>query len=136
VVTGTDAGAYRCIRSHTAESSNRPITGDNYLLYWEAGGSGPAAWASGTDYVAPQQIRYTFKRSIFDFDLSTDNPDFPQAFSRYLVYALAYDLADDYSLSSEESRKLATKKAEAYLTVFPGTQVPVSNTHYNRARDF
>jgi hypothetical protein len=136
VVTGTDAAAYRCIRSHTADSTNRPVTGANYKLFWEAGGSGAVAWATETQYLAPQQIRFTYRRPLYDFDLSTDRPDFPQAFARYLVYALAYDIADDYSLSIDECRKLDGKRQQAYLTVFPGTNVPDSNNHYNKARDF
>lgn len=136
VVTGTDATVYRCIRSHTASSDNRPVTGGDYRQYWEAGGSGPAVWASGTQYLAPQQIRYTFKRPLYDFDLSTDRPDFPQALSRYLIYALAYDLADDYGRSNEEILKLKGKKDEAYLEAFPGVHVPKSNNIYNKSRDF
>jgi hypothetical protein len=136
VVTGTDAASYRCIRSHTGDSTNRPVTGANYRLFWEAGGSGAVAWATGTEYSAPEQIRYTYKRPLYDFDLSTDRPDFPPAFARLLVYSLAYDLADDYALSESESKKLQVKKSEAYLTIFPGTQVPETNSQYNKARDF
>lgn len=136
VVTGTDASAYRCIRAHTADSTNQPVTGAQYRLFWELGGSGPVAWATGTQYTAPQQIRFTYKRPLYDFDLSTDNADFPQAFGRFLVYALAYDLADDYSVSTDESRKLQAKKNEAYAVVFPGVHVPATNNYYNRARDF
>ena len=136
VVTGTDAAAYRCIRSHTADSTNRPVTGANYLQFWEAGGSGPSAWASGTQYAAPQQIRFKYKRPLFDFDLSTDNADMPQAFARFLVYAVAADLADDYALSIDECNKLERKKLVAYNTVFPKAQVPTTNNSYNRGRDF
>ncbi len=136
VVTGTDAAVYRCIRSHVADSTNEPVTGANYKLFWELGGSSPSVWASGTEYVAPQQIRFKYKRPLYDFDLSTDRPDFPQAFARFLIYALAYDLADDYGLGVEDCRKLAAKKDQAYATVFPGVNVPASNKQYGKARDF
>ena len=136
VVTGTDAAAYRCIRTHTADSTNRPVTGANYQLYWELGGSGAVAWATGTQYAAPQQLRFKYKRPLWDFDLSTDNPDMPRAFGRFLIYALAFDLADDYALDLEERTHLARKKADAYNTVFGKAQVPKTNTHYNRGRDF
>lgn len=136
VVTGTDAAAYRCIRSHVGAAVNRPVTGADYLQFWEAGGSGPAAWASGTSYTAPQQIRFKYKRPLYDFDLSTDNPDLPQAFARYLIYATAADLADDYTLPLDERVMLERKAAVAYNTVFPKAQVPLTNNHYNRGRDF
>lgn len=136
VVTGTDANTYRCIRSHTADSTNRPVTGSNYQLFWGLGGSSPTSWVVDTQYTAPQQIRFTYKRPLYDFDLSTDNADFPQAFGRFLVYALAYDLADDYGVDVDESRKLQAKKNEAYATIFPGVHVPTTNNHYNRGRDF
>jgi hypothetical protein len=136
VVTGTDAATYRCIHSHTADSTNRPVTGANYKLYWEAGGSGPSAWATGTQYAAPQQIRFKYKRPLFDFDLSTDNADLPQAFARFLIYAVAYDLADDYTLGLDERKFIEAKRTQAYNTIFPKTQVPQTNNHYNRGRDF
>ncbi len=136
VVTGTDAVVYRCIRSHTADSTNKPVTGANYKLFWEAGGSGPSTWATGTQYTAPQQLRFKYKRPLFDFDLSTDNADLPQAFARFLVYAVAYDLADDYTLGIEERKFLEAKRTQAYNTVFPKAQVQTTNNHYNRGRDF
>jgi hypothetical protein len=134
VITGTDALAYRCVRSHTAAADNRPITGANYLLYWELGGSGPAAWASGSSYVAPQQIRFTYKRPLFDFDLATDNPDFPSACDMYLVYRLAAVLSDDYGLAIEERQRLEGKAKAEYDTVYTGVQVPKATSQYNRAR--
>ncbi len=136
VVTGTDAAAYRCIRAHTADATNRPVTGANYKQFWEAGGSGAVAWASGASYTAPQQIRFKYKRPLFDFDLSTDNADMPQAFARFLIYALAFDLADDYTLPLDERAFLEMKKSQAYNTVFPKAQVPTTNNSYNRGRDF
>lgn len=138
VVTGTDAAAYRCIRSHTADSTNRPITGANYLLYWEAGGSSPATWATGTQYTSPHLLRFKYKRPLWDFDLATDNADLPQGLGRYLIYQLAFDLADDYGTLPVEERLLLGRKAEtAYRTVFPHLMVPNpgnKTSHLNRAR--
>ena len=136
VVTGTDAAAYRCIRSHTADSTNHPITGANYLLYWEAGGAGAGAWATGTNYTAPQLLRYKFKRPLWDFDLATDRPDFPPACARFLIYKLAFDLADDYAISVEERRHIGGKANEAYQEVKPGVLSAHTNTTRKHGRYF
>lgn len=49
-VIGTDSQNYRCISSHTAAASNRPITGGSWATYWEQGGSSGVAWVSGSAY--------------------------------------------------------------------------------------
>lgn len=127
VVTGTDAAAWKCIRSHTSDSTNRPITGANYLLYWESGGSGPSAWATGTSYTAPQLIRYWYKRPLYDFDASTDNPDLPQQWTRYLMFRLCADLPAGLSI---QERTFYLKMAQgAYETIFPGERAQTNQYH-------
>lgn len=97
-VIGSDTNNYRCIRSHTADSDNKPITGSQYLLYWEQGGSSGSSWSDGTSYTAPQLLRYTYRRPLWDFDLGRDNPDVPQSWVRMLTFRLASDLADESSI--------------------------------------
>lgn len=106
VVTGTDSNAYKCIKSHTADSTNRPITGANYLQYWDAGGSSPAAWSSGTAYLAPQLLRLTSERPLYDFDAATDNPEIPSSHTLFLKYRLAGDLAPNFNLSVDRIKFL------------------------------
>lgn len=127
VVTGTDAAAYKCIRSHTSDSTNRPITGANYLLYWESGGSSPSAWATGTSYTAPQLIRYWYKRPLYDFDASTDNPDLPQQWTRYLLFRLCADLPA--GLSIQERTFYINLAQGAYETIFPGERTQTTEYH-------
>lgn len=105
-VTGTDALNYSCIRSHTADSINKPVTGDNYLLYWEQTGSSGSAWVDGTSYTAPQLLRYTYRRPLWDFDLGRDNPDVPQSWVRKLILRLASDLADMPELGIDISTRV------------------------------
>lgn len=136
VVTGTDANPYKCIRSHTADSTNRPITGANYLLYWESGGTSPSVWASGTSYTAPQLVRLLYQRPLFDFDTSSDTPDFPQQWPRLLVYKLAFDLADLYGIAMPEREYLIAKAKGAYNDIFEkGIKVQSTNLH-GKARYF
>lgn len=43
---------------------------------------------------------------LYDFDVSTDTPDFPTEWEQVLVYALARRLANEYQLPIEERRYL------------------------------
>lgn len=128
VVTGTDAVDYRCIRSHTADTTNKPITGANYLLYWEAGGSGPSVWAADTAYTAPQQVRLRFKRPLFDFDTASDNPDFPKQYTRMLKQLLAADLADGVGLPLDERQFLIRKAKASYDNIFRSVKPTTTDT--------
>lgn len=130
VVTGTDAAAYKCIRSHTSATTNRPITGANYLLYWAAGGSGPSAWAADTAYVAPQQLLLRFKRPLFDFDTASDNPDFPTQYTRMLKNILAADLSDGQGISLEERTFLIRKAKASYDNVFRSVKTNTNDTRH------
>ncbi len=51
-------------------------------------------------------ISFTFQRPLEDFDSSTDNPDFPQAWIRPLIFGLAYDLSWDYGMPKEDRKEL------------------------------
>jgi len=55
------------------------------LFVWPVLGSG----VSGS-------FKFTYARSVEDFDTSTDDPDFPQEWLLALVYGLAELLADEY----------------------------------------
>lgn len=135
VVTGTDAAAWKCIRSHTAATDNRPVTGANYLLYWESGGSGPAAWAADTEYTAPQQVRIRYKRPLFDFDTASDNPDFPKQYTRMLKNLLSADLADGMGMPLEERAYLIKKAKASYDNIFRTVRTNTTDTK-NKTRYF
>lgn len=128
-VEGTDTNNYRCIRNHTADANNRPVTGANYLLYWEEGGSSGVAWAEGTSYVAPKLLRMWFKRPLWDFDAASDVPDFPQAYTRDLLYRLCSDLADDYGNLLDERTWFAGKTGRAKERVDPQANTEISDLH-------
>ena len=129
VVTGTDAIVYRCIRSHTADSTNRPISGANYLLYWEAGGSAPGTWTTGTSYTAPQHLRLWFTRPLYDFDSSADNPDMPQAWSHWLQQELAIRLSPGHNVSLEKVNMMRSLRNESFERVFRSVQPKTTKIH-------
>jgi hypothetical protein len=129
VVTGTDAAAWKCIRAHTAASENKPITGANYLLYWESGGSGPSSWATGTSYVAPELVRLQLKRPLYDFDAASDNPDMPQGWSLFLQKQLAIELAPGHNTPIERVNLLRSLRNESHEKVFRSVQAQTTSIH-------
>lgn len=129
VVTGTDATVYRCIRSHTADSTNQPVTGVNALLYWEAGGSSPGTWTTGTSYTAPQLIRLWFRRPLYDFDSAADNPDMPQAWSHWLQQELAIRLSPGHNVTMEKVQMMRSLRNESYERVFRSIQPTTTEIH-------
>lgn len=135
VVTGTDANTYKCIQNHVADSTNRPITGANWRLFWELGGSGPSAWATSTSYTAPQLLRLLFRRPIYDFDSASDTPDFPTSWPRMMVYKFTFDLADYWGISKEECEKYIAKAKGAYDDLFVSNKAKSNNLH-NKASYF
>lgn len=129
VVTGSDALTYKCIQNHVAGSTNKPITGANWRLYWELGGSAPATWATSTSYTAPQLIRMLFRRPIYDFDSASDTPDFPISWPRLMVYKFAFDLADYWGIPAEECQKYIQKAKGAYDDLFVSNKAKSTNLH-------
>jgi len=51
-VIGTDTLNYTCIRDHVSDSTNKPVTGANWAIYWIQAGSSGIAWVSGTTYIS------------------------------------------------------------------------------------
>lgn len=129
VITGSDAAAWKCIRSHTAASTNYPITGANYLLYWESGGSGPSVWASGTSYTAPQLLRLWFKRPLYDFDAASDNPDLPQGWVRFLLRELCIELSPGHNRTIDEVNLMRSLRNESAEKVFRKVQPNTTEIH-------
>ena len=58
-------------------------------------------------------VFFSYLRPVQDFDASSDNPDFPVEWSRYLVKALAYDLAPKYGIPPQERMLLKADRDEA-----------------------
>jgi len=130
IVTGTDAVVYKCIRGHTADATNDPITGANYKLYWTAGGAGPTVWTSGTSYTAPQQLLLWYRRPLYEFTASTDNPDMPTQWTRLLEYRLASDLADPMGAPLEVRGLMTAKATAAYSDIFKSIKPQSTDFHH------
>lgn len=137
-VTGSDGENYFCVMGHTSEALNYPVSGTSYRLYWDLDPdqtSSFSAWATATDYTGGNAIRYVYKRALYDFDNSNENPDMPSAWVRYLKFRLAYDLSWDYHLTDDIKRGLKAEYLEAFEVIFPQTKTQ-ENSHHNKAMYF
>lgn len=57
---------------------------------------------------AAYTVKYNYKRPIYDFDTTTDNPDFPSSFILPLKKLLAYELSQEYGVPAAERQELLT----------------------------
>jgi len=71
-VVGSDGLNYKCIRGHTASSSNKPVTGTDWSTYWLQTGSSGSTWVDATAYTC-----------IADFEINTDYLSIEKSFIRY-----------------------------------------------------
>jgi len=126
-VTGSDSLNYTCIMGHTSVADNKPITGQNYKMYWVQKGSAGSAWATATAYTNGELIRYLYKRPLYDFDASTDNPDMPSSWSRYLMWRLANDLTIEVDADIETRQWIKREVMEARADLFNSGRVATNN---------
>ena len=128
---GSDTKNYQCIMGHTSDSTNYPITGQDWKLYWVQQGSSGSAWATGTDYTNGECLIYTYKRPLYDFDTSTDNPDMPQSWIRYLIWRLAHELCSEFDVDLDQRRWVKTQYLEAMADLFESA-TPNTTDYHNK----
>lgn len=56
--------------------------------------------------------QYTYRRRLYDFTASTDNPDFPGEWNHTLAIMLADKMSREYGLSAEDRRDLRAEARE------------------------
>ena len=59
-----------------------------------------------------QVLRFTFERTIEDFDSTANNPDFPIEWSRALIWNLAADIGPEYKTPEADMNRIERKAAE------------------------
>lgn len=136
-ITG-DTQFYLCIRSHTADSTNRPETGANWRLFWVADGTVGAegTWTSGASYTAPKLLRLWYARPLVDFTSANDNPDLPASLSRILMLRLAADLSVDTGKSEQFEERLRREARNAERLVWKKTKQEQATDYHNKAEYF
>ncbi len=130
-VIGSDGFNYSCVLGHTASSSNYPITGASWKLYWAQLGTNGIAWVGDTAYVNGPLLRYVYKRPLYDFSAEDDYADMPRAWIRYLVYRLAHDLCPDNDIDMESRTWLRGEYMVAYNDLF-NSAAPVTTEIHNK----
>lgn len=133
VVLGTDNANYTCVLKHTAAAVNRPITGQDWKLYWKKAGSGGATWSSGAAYVNQELVYLVYKRPLFNFDSSVNDPDFPAGWGLYLTYRLALELAPELGISLDDRNWLAAQVSFHRKAIFSSEQPDTRGNLYNKA---
>lgn len=101
----------------------------NQIYYSRVPSSDTALETNGTIFVYPRfsagdhVIEFTYQRPFMDFDASTDEPDFPQAFYLPIVIELAALLGPKFGVPLKERVALfneaAMYRAEALMTIQP-----------------
>lgn len=59
-------------------------------------------------------LRYTYERTLEDFDAASDEPDFPQEWLDALVYGLAARLGPAYGRATDANYQMIVKMAEQF----------------------
>jgi len=84
---------------------------------------------------AADTVVYAFRRPLYDFDLATDNPDFPSAWQECLEYQLAYALSHEYGIPLNE-RILLKGEAKESLKLMLADNQPNHTIQRMRIEEF
>lgn len=136
-VVGTDGENYDCILAHTSSSLTRPITGEDWSLFWQFSTTTGATWATDTEYTSALSLLLHFKRPLYDFDLPGSDPDLPSGWSSYLLWRLCVALAssEQYKVSDSTYNRFLKQLDIAATKLFPTKKVKTTDYH-NKARYF
>ena len=134
-VIGSDGLNYKCILGHVSATYNKPITGASWRLYWTQQGSAGTTWATATTYTNGALLRLSYKRALYDFDLSDDDPDLPLGWGNYLKWRLAVELAPIYKIPLDERTWFDVRAGQAMKRLFPAMTTKTQDVH-NKAQYF
>lgn len=117
-VEGTNASIYRCIKDHTSAAATRPITGADYLDYWEVTtvSTTASAWVTGTDYelYLPLKIDYTYLPTDLALTGGADEPDMPAQYHMALVNYAKYILLE-LNVKSDQNIALSNRFYDNFI---------------------
>lgn len=92
--------------------TNKTSTGTPTAFYYSPRLTNGAFYIWQTASDVDQVLFFSFQRSIFDFDTTSDNPDFPVEWSDALIYNLAVKIAPDYDCPDNKWDRLKIEAKE------------------------
>lgn len=124
---------YTCLQPHTSSTENKPGSGASWNNFWRYDSVSAAgnSWVTATDYESGDLLVLNYKRPLYDFDLQTDNPDFPLGWEDYFIYKLAIRLAPEYDLGMDSKQELKNDLKMIEAELFPSTRER-TNTFHNK----
>lgn len=69
-------------------------------------------WPSANDVRV--QVRFTYQRTLADFDAIADNPDYPQEWYHALTWGLARELLPEYGIIGERANDIKLMAAQSF----------------------
>ena len=133
IVDGTDGNVYKCMKSHTSSTDDKPITGGEYTTYWFLSSGTSAAWANATSY-----------NSISDFTMTSDVIGIENAFVRegnldYGLRIISYEEYMDLNDKTTTGRPTSLAVDWAWSTrtayLYPTPDLTTYVIHYRAVRE-
>jgi hypothetical protein len=107
--------------------TNRTQESDPLVLFYDISSTSATSLDTGSFYIWPRFqngdtiIEFVYQRPFQDFDASTDNPDFPQAFHLPLMLELAAMIGPKFGVDVQERARLFSEakmyREEAFNTI-------------------
>lgn len=102
-------------RSEYRNQPGKDSTGKPVFVYYDPQLEHGILYVWPTPDSSTDQLKFTYRSYIEDFDETSDNPHFPAEWLEALVYNLAVRLAPQYELNPQEAMQLGAM-AQAFLT--------------------
>lgn len=93
-------------RSDYFNLSNKTTQGKPTQFYYDKQLSAGDLYLYNTPDLVTDTIKFTFQKMFFDFDASTDDPDFPIEWVEALAFALADRLSYDYGIEATKAERI------------------------------
>lgn len=117
-INNSDVPLHIKSRAEYAELANKTTEGKPVQLFYDPQLTTGLLSVWPTPDLATDVIRFWYERPLQDFDVLTDNPDFPIEWGEYLIYGLAVRMAPGWGVSLPEQQMLkayADEKLEIAL---------------------
>lgn len=142
VSAGTSVEIKRYSRYDYFNLSSRQVEGSPIGLFYDWGSTSNTALDNGSIFIWPRfpdgksVIEFTYQRQFQDFDSSSDNPDFPQAFYLPLMLELAALLGPKFGVPIDERKSLFNESQMYFMlaldTITPEESLTITPSEYGR----